>query len=154
MNADGRRYKHEDLTKKIIGTFYEVYNELGFGFLESVYCEAMDIALRTGGLRVDKEFALQARFRGQIIGVFRVDLLVNGCVLTELKATRSLDSSHEAQTLNYLRAGVLEVALLLNFGPRPQVRRLVFANSRKAPAEPGSLHRTARPYQRTAVHLR
>jgi hypothetical protein len=78
MNADGRRYKHEELTRKIIGTFYEVYNELGFGFLESVYCEAMAIALRAKGLQVDREFALRATFRGQTIGEFRADLLVNG----------------------------------------------------------------------------
>jgi GxxExxY protein len=134
MNADGRRYKHEELTRKIIGAFYEVYNELGFGFLESVYREAMAIALRTGGLRVDKEFPVRATFRGQIVGEFRADLLVNGCVLVELKAARSLQSFHEAQTLNYLRAGVLEVALLLNFGPKAQIKRLAFANSRKGHA--------------------
>jgi GxxExxY protein len=132
MNADERRFKHEDLTRRIIGVFFEVYNELGFGFLESVYREAMSIALRAEGLSVDKEFALKARFRGQVIGEFRVDLLVNGSVLIELKAARSLEPCHEAQTLNYLRAGVLEVALLLNFGPRAQVKRLAFANSRKA----------------------
>jgi GxxExxY protein len=134
MNADGRRYRHEELTRRIIGTFYEVYNELGFGFLESVYREAMAIALRAGGLRVEKEFPLRATFRGQIVGEFRADLLVNGCVLIELKATRSLQSFHEAQTLNYLRAGVLELALLLNFGPQAQIKRLVFANIRKGHA--------------------
>jgi GxxExxY protein len=91
----------------------------------------MAIALRAAGLCVEKEFALQARFRGQVIGEFRVDLLVNGSVLIELKATRSLERCHEAQTLNYLRAGVLEVALLLNFGPKAQVKRLAFANHRK-----------------------
>ena len=128
MNAD---FKHQELTRRIIGVFFEVYNELGFGFLESVYREAMAIALRAEGLRVDKEFGLKARFRGQVIGEFRVDLLVNGSVLIELKATRSLEPCPEAQTLNYLRAGVLEVALLLNFGPRAQVKRLAFANNRK-----------------------
>lgn len=131
MNADERRFKHEELTGRIIGVFFEVYNELGFGFLESVYREAMAIALRTEGLSVDKEFALKAVFRGQVIGEFRVDLLVNGSVLVELKATRSLQPRHKAQTLNYLRAGILEVALLLNFGPRAQVQRLAFANNRK-----------------------
>ena len=131
MNADERRFKHEDLTRRIIGVFFEVYNELGFGFLESVYREAMAIALRATGLCVDKEFALKARFRGQVIGEFRADLVVNGSVLIELKATRSLEPCHEAQTLNYLRAGVLEVALLLNFGPRAQFKRLAFGNHRK-----------------------
>jgi GxxExxY protein len=136
INADNRRYRHEALTQKIIGVFYEVYNELGFGFLESVYREAMAMALRAHGLRVEKEFALLARFRGQVVGEFKVDLLVNGSVLVELKAVRSLDPSHQAQTLNYLRAGVLEVALLLNFGPQAQVKRLAFANERKRRYDP------------------
>jgi GxxExxY protein len=132
MNAD---FKHHELTSRIIGVFFEVYNELGFGFLESVYREAMMIALRSKGLSVEKDFPLNVRFRGQVIGEFRADLLVSGAVLAELKAVRSLEAAHEAQTLNYLRAGVLEVALLLNFGSKPQLRRLVFANARKPHAK-------------------
>jgi GxxExxY protein len=131
MNADERGFKHEELTRRIIGVFFDVYNELGFGFLESVYREAMAIALRDAGLVAKKEFGFEAFFRGQVVGGFKADLLVSGSVIVELKAVRTLDSSHEAQTLNYLRAGVLEVALLLNFGPRPQVRRLAFSNHRK-----------------------
>ena len=131
MNADQRRFKHESVTQRIIGAFFDVYNELGYGFLESVYQEAMAIALESAGLRVDREFGLEARFRGQVVGVFKADLLVNGCVIVELKALKELGSSHEAQTLNYLRAGVVEVALLLNFGPEPQIRRLAFSNDRK-----------------------
>ncbi|HEU4680455.1 MAG TPA: GxxExxY protein, partial [Gemmatimonadales bacterium] len=131
MNADERRFKHQTLTRQVIGVFFEVYNELGYGFLESVYREAMCIALRTRELDVLAEFPLAALFRGQIIGRFKVDLVVNGTILIELKAARTLDSAHEAQTLNYLRAGVLEVALLLNFGPKPQFKRLAFSNERK-----------------------
>jgi GxxExxY protein len=131
MNADQRRFKHEDVTQRIIGVFFDVYNELGYGFLESVYREAMAIALESGGLRVEREFGLEARFRGQVVGVFKADLLVNGCVIVELKAFKKLCSPHLAQTLNYLRAGILEVALLLNFGPEPQIRRLAFSNDRK-----------------------
>jgi GxxExxY protein len=133
MNADERGFKHEELTRKIIGVFFDVYNELGFGFLESVYCEAMAVALRDIGLTVEKEFCLEARFRGEVVGGFKADLVVDGRVIVELKAVRTLDSSHEAQTLNYLRAGVLEVGLLLNFGPKPQVKRLAFSNHRKGP---------------------
>jgi len=133
MNADQRRFKHENVTHRIIGAFFDVYNELGYGFLESVYQEAMAIALESGGLRVDQEFGLQARFRGQVVGVFKADLLINGCVIVELKALKELNSTHEAQALNYLRAGVVEVALLLNFGPQPQIRRLAFSNDRKGP---------------------
>jgi GxxExxY protein len=131
MNADERRFKHQTLTRQVIGIFFEVYNELGHGFLESVYREAMCIALRSRRLDVLTEFPLAALFRGHVIGRFKVDLVVDGAVMIELKATRTLDSAHEAQTLNYLRAGILEVALLLNFGPRPQFKRLVFSNERK-----------------------
>jgi GxxExxY protein len=131
MNADGRRFKHEHITERIIRVFFDVYNELGYGFLESVYKQAMAIALESAGLKVEKELGLEARFRGQVVGVFKADLVVNGCVIVELKALKELGSSHEAQTLNYLRAGILEVALLLNFGPEPQIRRLAFSNDRK-----------------------
>jgi GxxExxY protein len=107
MNADERRYKHEEVTKAVIGVFFEVYNELGYEFLESVYRDAITIALRSTGLQVEKELAIAARFRGQIIGQFKADLVVSGSVIVELKAVKSLDPSHEAQTLNYLRASVL-----------------------------------------------
>jgi GxxExxY protein len=133
MNADQRRYKHEYLTRTIIGGFFDVYNELGHGFLESAYKEAMAIALRSLGLRVEKEFPMPARFRGCVVGEFKADLVVNRTVVVELKAVRTLEAAHKAQILNYLRAGVLEVGLLLNLGPKPQVRRLAFANSRKTP---------------------
>ena len=113
--------------------FFDVYNELGHGFLESVYREAMTIALRYEGLQVEKEFPLAVRFRGQLIGDFKADLVVKGSVIVELKAVKSLGPAHEAQVLNYLRASVLEVGLLLNFGPKPQVRRLAFSNSPKTP---------------------
>jgi len=131
MNADERRFKHQEVTKIVIGVFFEVYNELGYGFLESVYREAMVIALRSAGLAVSKELTLTVRFRDRVIGRFRVDLLVAGSVIVEVKAVRSLEPSHFAQLLNYLRAGVLEVGLLLNFGPKAQFKRLVFSNSRK-----------------------
>jgi GxxExxY protein len=97
MNADERRYKHDETTQKIIGVFFDVYNELGHGFLESVYREAMTIALRYEGLQVEKEFPLAVRFRGQLIGDFKADLVVKGSVIVELKAVRSLGPAHEAQ---------------------------------------------------------
>ena len=131
MNADERRFKHEDLTRRIIQGYFDVYNELGYGFLEAVYQEAMVITLRGAGLRVDREFGLEAHFRGVTIGVFKADLVVNDRVLVELKAARQIAPSHVSQVLNYLRCGVLEVALLFNFGPRPEVRRLAFSNERK-----------------------
>jgi GxxExxY protein len=158
MNADQRRFDHAHLTRTIIGVFFEVYNELGFGFLESVYKEAMTIALEVTGLKVEKEFGLEACFRGHVVGSFKVDLLVNQCVIVELKAVRALGPAHEAQTLNYLRAGVLEVGLLLNFGPEPQIRRLAYSNERKvcqAPARPEALESGGRPETPSiCVHLR
>lgn len=123
--------KHSALTDKIIGAFYDVYNELGYGFLESVYEEALAIALQEAGLRVQRQVSITVWFRGQDVGDFRGDLLVDGAVLLELKAGRTLDKAHEAQLLLYLRATEIEVGLLLNFGEQPQFRRLLFDNERK-----------------------
>jgi GxxExxY protein len=111
--------------------FYEVYNELGCGFLESVYEKAMAIALGAAGLRVSRQVGIEVWFRGQSVGDFRADEIVEDAVLLELKAARAIEPSHEAQLLNYLRATELEVGLILNFGPKPEFRRLVFANERK-----------------------
>lgn len=131
MNAEERRYKHAELTEQIIGVFYEVYKELGIGFLEKVYREAMALVLRSKGLDVQCEVPLPVWFRGVKIGVYEADLVVAGLVLVELKAGKALDSAHEAQLLNYLRSTEIEVGLLFNFGPRPQVRRFAFENERK-----------------------
>ena len=117
--------------ERIIGVFYDVYNELGQGFLESVYHNAMVVALQQVGLAVEPKVPVPVRFRGQQVGDFEVDILVERLVLLELKAVRALESAHEAQTLNYLRATPIEVALLLNFGPKPQVRQFAFENDRK-----------------------
>jgi GxxExxY protein len=94
MNAEGRSFRHSELTRKIIGVFFQVYRELGYGFLESVYRSAMSIALRDAGLLVEPEVELHAGFRGRSIGTFRTDLLVEGAVLIELKAARAIDSAH------------------------------------------------------------
>lgn len=131
MNADERRYKYSELTEEIIGTFYEVYNELGQGFLEKVHEEAMAIALNAKGLSLQQQVAVPVWFRNIKIGSYEADIVVAGVVLLELKACKALDSSHESQLLNYLRSTEIEIGLLLNFGPRPQVRRFVFQNERK-----------------------
>jgi GxxExxY protein len=121
MNTDEHGFKHEELTGKIIKIFYDVYNELGYGFLESVYEKAMAIALRATDLQAEPQKPIEVWFRGKQVGDFAADILVESLVLLELKAARALDSSHEAQLLNYLRATEFEVGLLLNFGPKPQV---------------------------------
>jgi GxxExxY protein len=131
INAEERRYKHAELTEQIIGVFYEVYNELGIGFLEKVYQEAMALVLRSKEVAVQCEVPVPVWFRGTKIGTYEADLVVGRVVLVELKAGKALDSSHEAQLLNYLRSTTIEVGLLLNFGPRPQVRRFAFENERK-----------------------
>ena len=123
--------KHGDLTEQIIGVFYGVYNELGYGFLESVYRESMRVALTEAALRVGVEVAIPVSFKGHLVGQFKADMLVENSVLLELKCARLLDRSHEAQLLHYLKATDIEVGLLLNFGIRPQFRRLLFDNERK-----------------------
>ncbi len=123
--------KHREVTEKIIGIFYDVFNELGHGFLESVYQSAMEIALRDAGLRVEREVAIPVWFRSRDVGNFKADLLVEGCVLLELKTAQAIDRAHEAQLMNYLRATEIEVGLLFNFGSKPQFRRFAFENARK-----------------------
>jgi len=135
MNAERRGLlAHRKLTERIIGVFYEAYNELGGGFLESVYASAMAIALEQVGLRVEQQSPIPVRFRGVLVGDFRADLLVENCVICELKTASKIEPVFEAQLLNYLKATQIEVGLLLNFGPRPEFKRLVFANSRKTSA--------------------
>lgn len=123
--------KHGDITRRVIGVFYDVYNELGYGFLESVCQRAMWRALQAEGLAAEMELGVTVWFRGHPVGFFRADLVVENAILVELKCARSLDPAHEAQILNYLRATSLEVGLLLNFGPKPEIRRFVLDNRRK-----------------------
>ncbi len=132
MNTDNHGFKHGDITQKIIGVFYEVYNELGHGFLESVYEKSLEIAISSMGPKVCRQIEIPVWFRGHQVGDFSADMLVENSVLIELKAARALDSAHSAQLLNYLRATEIEVGLLLNFGLKPDFKRLIFDNPRKA----------------------
>lgn len=131
MIWDSENFKHQELTRIIIQVFYEVYNELGHGFLESVYQEAMLIVLREKCMTVEAQRPLPVWFRGGKIGDFRPDLIVGDAVVVELKAARALEPVHEAHLLNYLRASDIEVGLVLNFGPVPRMKRMVFASERK-----------------------
>ena len=114
------------LTEKIIGLFYDVYNELGYGFLESVYEQALLIALRQAGPDVEAQVEIPVRFRGLEVGNYKADLQVDRKVLIELKAARSLEKAHEAQILNYLKATNIEVGLLLNFGEPAAISSFCF----------------------------
>jgi len=129
MTAD--RFKHKGITDIILKSFYEVYNELGDGFLESVYENALYIVLTGYGLCVERQKNINVFFRGTIIGDFKTDLIVDKKVIIELKAVRALDSAHEAQLINYLKATNIEVGLLLNFGRKPEFKRFVYDNKRK-----------------------
>ena len=128
MNAD---LKHRELTQKIIGVFYEVYNELGHGFLESVYQKSLILALNEAGLKIHSPVDIPVWFRGRQVGDFEADVLVEECVLLELKSAHSIHASHQAQLLNYLRATDIEIGVILNFGVKPEFKRLVFDNLRK-----------------------
>jgi GxxExxY protein len=131
MNRLRTNLKHSELTAKIIRVFYDVYNELGHGFLESTYAGAMVVALQEAGLRPNRELSVPVWFRGRKIGQYFADFVVDNKILLELKASRNLESAHDAQLLHYLRATEIEVGLLLNFGLKPQFRRLLFDNERK-----------------------
>jgi len=132
MNTDERgSLRHRDLADGILRCFYEVYNDLGFGFLESVYERAMTLVLDQSGLPASPQQDVTVHFRGMPVGTFRTDIVVADKVVIELKAARALDRAHEAQLLNFLRATEYEVGLLLNFGPRPEFKRIAFANERK-----------------------
>ena len=124
--------KHKELTHNIIRVFYDVYNELGHGFLESVYQRSLAMALQASGLEARSRVKIPVWFRGRRVGQFEGDLLVNNAILLELKMARCLDLSHHAQLLNHLRATDIEVGLLLNFGVKPEFKRLLLDNARKA----------------------
>ena len=129
MHTDKLRYK--ELTHLIIKSFYDVYNELGGGFLESVYENAMTLVLQQQGLQVETQKEIAVYFRGNLIGNFRADRVVEEKVLLELKAARCLEPVHEAQLLNYLKATTIEVGLLMNFGNEPTFKRLVYNKQQK-----------------------
>lgn len=129
MSADF--LKHKDVTDKVLRCFFDVYNELGSGFLESVYERALCHALAEAGVSTAPQQELTVHFRGISVGSFRADLVVDGKVIVELKAVQSLEPIHEAQLINYLKATDCEVGLLLNFGQKPQFKRLTLSNNRK-----------------------
>lgn len=124
--------KHEHLSEQVIGVFYTIYNELGHGFLESIYQRAFAVVLAEKGVPFREQAPIQVTYHGVPIGDFKADLVADSKVLIELKAAKALEDAHERQVLNYLKSTELEVALLFNFGPRPQFRRLVLDNELKA----------------------
>jgi len=123
-------YKHSELTSGIIKAFYDVYNELGYGFLEKVYENALSYELRKQNYSVQQQALIEVYYDGLQVGQYFADLLVNDTVILELKAAEGIAEEHEAQLLNYLKATDIDIGLLLNFGPKPQIKRKVFETAR------------------------
>lgn len=125
---------HEELTNKIIGAFFKVYNQLGYGFLEKVYENAMKIELTRLGFTVDQQKSIKVFYDDYNVGDYFADLIVNDLVILELKAAEAICEEHEAQLLNYLKATDKEVGLLFNFGKEAKFVRKVFSNENKKSA--------------------
>jgi GxxExxY protein len=123
----------EDITRAIIGCFYTVYNTLGYGLLESPYIGALELELKKAGHKVAREVPIAVEYDGVIVGSYRVDLLVDNCVIVEVKAEPSLTGVHERQLRNYLCCSSYQVGLLLGFGIKPQFKRFVHTKEHKTP---------------------
>ncbi|MGA2242481.1 MAG: GxxExxY protein [Verrucomicrobiota bacterium] len=118
---------HADVTDKIIGAAFEVYGELGYGFLESVYQKAMQVELQQSGLKAEIEYPIKVKYRNVIVGEFRADLFVRDAVMVELKTTKNYNTEDEPQLLNELKATGIKVGLLINFGrTKVEFKRMVF----------------------------
>lgn len=129
--ADFDDMKYQEITDQIICCFYNVYNNLGYGFLEKNYENALLIELGDYNLSVASQPEINVSYRNQVIGRYYADLIIENKIIVELKACKVLLPEHEAQLLNYLKATEIEVGLLLNFGSSPEVKRKVFDNNRK-----------------------
>jgi GxxExxY protein len=124
-------YKHTDTTDRIIKCFYDVYNTLGYGFLEKVYETALMHEMMKCGLFVEKQKQIKVYYDSVMVGEYYADLIVNEIVIIEVKAAETILEEHENQLVNYLKATEIEVGLLLNFGKKPGIKRKVFSNERK-----------------------
>ena len=128
----GKKLLHADVTQAIIDVFFVVYNKLGYGFLENVYVGALILELRRRGHSVAREVLVPVFYDGVVVARYRMDLIVDDCVVVEVKSTEVLNPNDQRQVLNYLRATPLEVGLLLHFGPRPKVHRVAAPNESDA----------------------
>ena len=122
---------HRELTSKILKVFYLVYNELGYGFLERVYQNALFYELEEYGFKVEAQKKIKVYYKDLVVGDYITDIIVNDLVILELKAQEHLVEANEFQLLNYLKATECEVGLLLNFGKKPEFIRKIFENNRK-----------------------
>jgi len=120
------KLKYKSITDKILRGFYEVYNELGHGFLESVYENALRIVLNNHGLKVETQKEIQVVFRKEIVGNYRADMLIEDKIILELKTAKAINEIHMAQLMNYLKASEIEIGFLLNFGVKPEFKRIIY----------------------------
>ena len=125
------KFPHQELTKSIIGIFYDVYNEMGHGFLEKVYQNAMIVELQSRGFEIESQKRINVYYKRTIVGEYIPDIIVNNSVIVELKCVEYINESHQAQLINYLKSTECEVGLLLNFGNDPQFLRKIYTNDIK-----------------------
>ena len=123
---------HQDITDKILGSFFRIYRVRGYGFLENLYSNSLAVDLGTKGIDVKREVPIEVHWLGVLVGTYRMDLLVEGKVLVEVKTVERLSDAHSRQLLNYLKATGIEVGLLLNFGPDPQFVRMINSKTNNA----------------------
>jgi GxxExxY protein len=136
--AHASSYRLAGVTKKLLDSFYEVYHELGGGFLEAVYANAFAIALTHATVAFQREFLIPVFFRGVIVGTYKADFLVANEIVVELKAAQTIDRVHIAQLVNYLRGSTLELGFVFNFGPKPSYKRMILSNERKSALRPSA----------------
>ena len=122
---------HQELSNKVIKAYYNVYNSLGYGFLEKVYENAFKFELESMGINVEQQKNIKVYYKEKMVGDYFADLIVEQCIILELKATESICEEHEAQLLNYLRATTIELGFLFNFGKKAEFRRKIFTNDKK-----------------------
>lgn len=122
---------YKKITDDILKVYYDIYNQLGYGFLEKVYQNAMFFELKSKGYKVEAQKPIKVYFKNQLVGEYNADLLVDDKIIIELKACEVLMNVHVAQLMNYLKATKIEVGLLLNFGEEPEFKRIIYTNDRK-----------------------
>jgi len=122
---------HKNITDIILKSYYKVYNNLGYGFLEKVYENALLYELRNHGLNCEKQKPIKVYYEQIQVGEYYADIIVNECIILELKAAESIAEEHEFQLINYLKAKEIEIGLLLNFGKNPEFKRKIFTNNKK-----------------------
>ena len=122
---------YKEKTDLIINAFYKVYNRLGYGFLERVYHNSFIVELQRNGFDIKSEYPIKVTYDGVEVGDYFADIIVDNCIIIEVKATEQLREEHECQLINYLKATEMEVGLLFNFGRMPSFKRKLFTNDRK-----------------------